>query len=45
MYIFALIFDLLVAISEDAGVASWVDDLDNRNGRGKLKKPSNKYVC
>ena len=44
MWIFAIVFDLLVALlsGEPAG---WTGDLANRNDRGKLRKPSSKYVC
>ena len=46
MWVFALIFDMLVTLLSGAPAESlWADDLDHRNDRGKLKKPSDKYVC
>jgi hypothetical protein len=41
----AFIFDLFVAVLSGGEPAGWIADLDNRNDRGKLKKPSDKYVC
>ena len=46
MWILALIFDALVALlgGEPSG-SFWSEDLKNRNDRGLLKKPSDKYIC
>jgi hypothetical protein len=41
-----LIEVLLVCILEALGIAAdYREDLKNRNDRGLLKHPSNKYVC
>ena len=41
-----MIFDVLVTLLCGAPAESlWTGDLGNRNDRGKLKKPSDKYVC
>jgi hypothetical protein len=45
MWLVAFIFDLFVAVLSGGKPAGWIADLDNRNDRGKLKKPSDKYVC
>ena len=46
MWMIAIVFDVFVAIfgGGDLG-SSWAEDLKNRNDRGLLKKPSDKYVC
>lgn len=46
MWVLALIYDLfLVLISGGDSGGSWGEDLKNRNDRGLLNKPSDKYVC
>jgi hypothetical protein len=45
MWIFALIFDVFVALLGGPVEALWTDDLKNRNDRGKLRRPSSKYIC
>jgi hypothetical protein len=45
MWLFAIIFDLLTALLTGGDPAGWTADLENRNDRGRLRKPSSKYVC
>ena len=46
MWNVALIFDFFVTLlGGEPAVSLWSEDLKNRNDRGLLKKPSNKYVC
>jgi len=46
MWVIEIIFDLLVEalLGLHTGVAR-AADLDHRNDRGKLKRPSKNYVC